>query len=88
MFILLMGLIAGISLVVGGIGIMNIMLATVTEGAAGWLERCRRAHADAALERTRRGERVRGALVGMRAIDELRRAIARRRDAVRIDGRE
>ncbi len=31
MFILLMGLIAGISLVVGGIGIMNIMLATVTE---------------------------------------------------------
>jgi putative ABC transport system permease protein len=31
MFILLMGLIAAISLVVGGIGIMNIMLATVTE---------------------------------------------------------
>ncbi len=31
MFILFMGLIAAISLVVGGIGIMNIMLATVTE---------------------------------------------------------
>ena len=31
MFMLLMGLIAAISLVVGGIGIMNIMLATVTE---------------------------------------------------------
>jgi putative ABC transport system permease protein len=31
MFIILMGLIAAISLVVGGIGIMNIMLATVTE---------------------------------------------------------
>ena len=31
MFIILMGMIATISLVVGGIGIMNIMLATVTE---------------------------------------------------------
>ena len=31
MFMLFMGLIAAISLVVGGIGIMNIMLATVTE---------------------------------------------------------
>ncbi|MBN1911425.1 MAG: ABC transporter permease [Pirellulales bacterium] len=31
MFILMIGLIAAISLVVGGIGIMNIMLATVTE---------------------------------------------------------
>ena len=31
MFMLLLGLIAAISLVVGGIGIMNIMLATVTE---------------------------------------------------------
>ena len=31
MFILFMGMIAAISLVVGGIGIMNIMLATVTE---------------------------------------------------------
>jgi putative ABC transport system permease protein len=31
MFILFMGLIAAVSLVVGGIGIMNIMLATVTE---------------------------------------------------------
>ena len=31
MFIVLLGLIAAISLVVGGIGIMNIMLATVTE---------------------------------------------------------
>ncbi len=31
MFIVFMGLIAAISLLVGGIGIMNIMLATVTE---------------------------------------------------------
>jgi putative ABC transport system permease protein len=31
MFIVFMGFIAGVSLVVGGIGIMNIMLATVTE---------------------------------------------------------
>ena len=31
MFIAMMGLLAGISLLVGGIGIMNIMLATVTE---------------------------------------------------------
>jgi len=31
MFIMFMGLIAAISLIVGGIGIMNIMLATVTE---------------------------------------------------------
>ena len=31
MFVAMMGLLAGISLLVGGIGIMNIMLATVTE---------------------------------------------------------
>jgi putative ABC transport system permease protein len=31
MFMVFMGLIAGVSLLVGGIGIMNIMLATVTE---------------------------------------------------------
>jgi tetratricopeptide (TPR) repeat protein len=70
----------------------ELALAAVAEGdleaAAGVLERCRRALADVALEETRRGERVRNALLRMRAIDELRRAVARRRDAVRIDGRK
>jgi tetratricopeptide (TPR) repeat protein len=58
------------------------------EGAAGMLEQCRRELSDVALEETPRGERVRNALMNMRALDALRRAIARRRDGVRIDGRD
>ena len=58
------------------------------EGAAGMLERCRRELSDVALEETPRGERLRRALTNMRALDVLRRAIARRRDGVRIDGRD
>ena len=58
------------------------------EGAAGVLELCRRGLSDVALEETPRGERLRNALMNMRALDALRRAIARRRTGVRIDGRE
>lgn len=49
------------------------------EGAAGTLERCKEALASSAAEETRLGERVRSALDGMRAADELPRAIERRR---------
>jgi len=58
------------------------------EGAAGVLDVCRRRLSDVALEETPRGERTRNALTNMRAVDALRIAIARRRDGVRIDGRE
>jgi hypothetical protein len=58
------------------------------EGAAGMLERCRAALSDVALEETQRGERVRNALTRMRAIAELRRAIVRRHEGVRIDRRD
>lgn len=49
------------------------------EGAAGTLERCKEALAAPAAEETRLGERVRSALAGMRAADDLPRAIERRR---------
>ncbi|MBK7874988.1 MAG: tetratricopeptide repeat protein [Planctomycetes bacterium] len=48
------------------------------EAAAGILERCRDALADPAAEETRLGERVRASLSGMRAHDELQRAVAER----------
>jgi hypothetical protein len=48
------------------------------EGAAGILERCREALSEIAAEETRLGERVRAALTGMRAHDELQRAVAAR----------
>lgn len=51
------------------------------EGAAGLLDRCLRTLAPDALEETEEGERVRNALMRMRIVDELPRAIARRRDA-------
>jgi tetratricopeptide (TPR) repeat protein len=48
------------------------------EGAAGWIARARETLADAALEETAQGERVRGALERMRAIRRLERAVAER----------
>ena len=51
------------------------------EGAAGMLERCTNALAARALEETEDGERVRNALLRMRIVDELPRAILRRADA-------
>lgn len=57
------------------------------EGAAGTLELCRSELAGAASERTELGLRVRAALGEMRAIEELKDAVRRRRDGVLIDGR-
>lgn len=51
------------------------------EGAAGMLDECVRALSPRALEETADGERVRRALLRMRAVEELRRAIARRKDS-------
>lgn len=51
------------------------------EAAAGILERCREALAAVAAEETKLGDRVRGALAGMRAHDELQRAVADRERA-------
>lgn len=48
------------------------------EGAAGILERCREALSEVSVEETRLGERVRAALTGMRAHEELQRAVAAR----------
>lgn len=48
------------------------------EAAAGILERCREALSEVAAEETRLGERVRASLSGMRAHDELQRAVADR----------
>ncbi len=48
------------------------------DGAAGVLKQCRSALADFAAEETALGERVRAALLAMRANDELERAIAAR----------
>jgi len=50
------------------------------EGAAGMLDRCLRALTASALEESERGERVRNALLRMRVVDELQRAIARRHE--------
>lgn len=48
------------------------------EAAAGVLDRCRRALSDVALEETKRGERVRKALVRMRVVEALQRAVENR----------
>lgn len=51
------------------------------EGAAGTLARCREALADVAQEESKLGERVRSALAAMRSIDELARAVEKRKHA-------
>lgn len=51
------------------------------EAAAGILERCRDALASVSAEETKLGERMRTALSGMRAHDELQRAVADRERA-------
>ena len=51
------------------------------EGAAGMLDRCLRALSARALEETEQGERVRNALLRMRIVEELPRAIALRKDS-------
>ena len=51
------------------------------EGAAGVLERCRESLSEVASEESKLGERVRSALASMRCIDELTRAIEKRRTA-------
>jgi tetratricopeptide (TPR) repeat protein len=56
------------------------------EGAAGILDQCLRALSASALEETEQGERVRNALLRMRVVDELPRAIARR-NSVQADAR-
>lgn len=48
------------------------------EGAAGWIAKARENLADAALEETAQGERVRSGLERMRAIRRLERAVAAR----------
>jgi hypothetical protein len=55
------------------------------EAAAGELARCREALADASLEESDLGERVRGALQRMRSIARLEQAIAARVRGVRVD---
>jgi tetratricopeptide (TPR) repeat protein len=55
------------------------------EAAAGQLDRCRAALRDMALEKTPLGARVRSALVRMRAVERLRRAIAARREGVVVE---
>jgi tetratricopeptide (TPR) repeat protein len=52
------------------------------DGAAALLEHCREALSEAASEETRLGDRVRNALSGMRAHDDLQRALDKRERAL------
>ncbi len=56
------------------------------EGAAGVLDQCLRALSARALEETETGERVRNALLRMRIVEELPRAIALRNDSSSTQG--
>ena len=56
------------------------------EAACGVLNECLRDLAEAALEETSRGEEVRNALLRMRIVDELPRAIARRNSSSQNTG--
>jgi tetratricopeptide (TPR) repeat protein len=56
------------------------------EGAAGVLDECLRALSARALEETEEGERVRNALLRMRVVEELPRAIERRKDVRATEG--
>lgn len=67
------------------LGLLALASADV-EAAAGWLERCLRALSDAALEETEEGERVRDALLRMRLVDELTRAIEQGKDSSAVEG--
>jgi len=60
---------------------MQLLSRDDLEGAAGMLDRCARALTPRALEETELGERVRNALLRMRVVEELPRAIARRNDS-------
>lgn len=57
---------------------LSFMEESELEGAAGVLDQCLRALSASALEETEQGERVRDALLRMRVVDELSRALARR----------
>jgi tetratricopeptide (TPR) repeat protein len=56
----------------------QLLLASDVEGAAGILDECLRALSAVALEETETGERVRRALLRMRIVDDLPRAIEHR----------
>lgn len=60
---------------------LSYVEASELEGAAGVLDQCLGVLSASALEETEQGERVRSALLRMRVVEELARAIARRRDA-------
>jgi hypothetical protein len=66
---------------------LDLVAAGDLEGAAGTLERARRELFECSRELTERGEQVRAALSGMRAIGELEDGVRRRREGLRIDGR-
>jgi hypothetical protein len=56
------------------------------EGAAGMLDRCLVTLSARALEETSEGERVRNALLRMRVVGALRRALAERKDSSASEG--
>ena len=65
---------------------MHLLAQGDLEGAAGTLDQCLRALSSQALEETERGERVRNALLRMSVVEELPRAIERRKDSSAVRG--